>query len=61
MYRLRDKCRCINMCISAQECIRKIKMYFNRKGELPVNIHFNMIMKAGIAHYFFCCGDNESA
>lgn len=29
--------------------------------ELTVNMYFNMIMKAGIAHYFYYCEDKKIA
>lgn len=61
-YRPRGTCRCIKMCIYAQELV-----YYKNKNVLQIEwensqlTYFNMIMKAGIAHYFYYCEDNKIA
>lgn len=60
MYRPLCTCRCVRMCIHAQELV-----YWENKDvlqtetrEFTVNVHFSMMMNAGIAH-FFSSEENE--
>lgn len=60
-YRSICMCRCVRMCIHAQELV-----YWENKDVLQTetreftdNVHFSMMMNAGIAHYFFSNEENE--